>query len=83
MKLAIGIVISVIWFLFIGETKITFSPFSISIDSWPRAVGYLLIMWGVAFLSVGEYQRGRLKGQDEAFDAVNELLDKKIQEDNK
>ena len=79
----IAIIILVVWLLFLGGTKITLYPFSISMEYWWKALGWLLMILGMVILTVGEYHRGRMKGYGEGVDKCIELLDKKIKEEKK
>ena len=81
MRTLVFIITMIAWFLFVGHAKITLHPFSISVEYWWRALGIILVMMGIGILSAGEYYRGRIKGQDEAFGACLEELEKKIKED--
>lgn len=73
MKTAIGIVILVLFVLFMGRTEISFSPFYIRMPGWQNVVGWLLLLIGVGFLNNEAKQEGYEKGLEYAFDIVEEL----------
>ena len=83
MKLAIGIIISILWFLFLGNTRITLNPFSVSMEYWERAVGWILICLGIAILTIGAFRKGKTDGQNEVLDALNEYVEMRQKEELK
>lgn len=48
------IAIFIIAVLFIGHFRLTFSPFSISLPYWHRALGVVLIVAGCLVYNIGE-----------------------------
>lgn len=58
MKITVYIIISIMFFLYLGHTEITFKPFSIIMPAWRVPVGILLIIIGFLFLHVDSYQNG-------------------------
>ena len=52
------IAIFIIAVLFIGHFRLTFSPFSISLPYWHRALGVVLIVAGCLVYNIGEHMSG-------------------------
>lgn len=69
--------------LFIGHFRLTFSPFSISLPYWHRAVGVVLIVVGCSVYNIGENISGYKKGLDEGMEIIlKELKERYNEEDN-
>ncbi len=62
MKITVYIIISIMFFLYLGHIEITFKPFSIIMPAWRVSVGVLLIIIGFLFLHVDSYKDGLDKG---------------------
>ena len=54
--------------LFIGHFRLTFSPFSISLPYWHRALGVVLIVAGCLVYNIGENVAGYKKGLDNGME---------------
>ena len=57
-------------FLFIGDTEITFSPFSFKMNAPLNAVGWFLLSLGVALISANSRQKGHREGVKETIDNI-------------
>ena len=55
-------------FLFIGDTEITFSPFSFKMNAPLNAIGWFLLSIGVACISANSRQKGHREGVKETVD---------------
>ena len=62
--------ILVLGFLFIGDTEITFSPFTIKMNAPLNAIGWFLLSIGVACISANYRQRGHKEGTKETLDNI-------------
>lgn len=54
-------------FLFIGDTEITFSPFSFKMNAPLNAIGWFLLSIGVALISANSRQKGHREGVGETI----------------
>lgn len=68
------IAIFIIAVLFIGHFRLTFSPFSISLPYWHRALGVVLIVAGCLVYNIGEHMSGYKKGLDNGMEIVLKQL---------
>lgn len=66
--------------LFIGHFRLTFSPFSVSLPYWHRAVGVILIVVGCLVYNIGEHISGYKKGLDEGMEIVLKELKERYNE---
>ena len=57
-------------FLFIGDTEITFSPFSFKMNAPLKAVGWVLLSIGVALISANSRKKGHEEGVRETMDNI-------------
>ena len=73
------IAIFVIAVLFIGHFRLTFSPFSISLPYWHRALGVVLIVVGCLIYNIGEHMSGNKKGLDNGMEIVLKQLKKRYE----
>ena len=73
------IAIFVIAVLFIGHFRLTFSPFSISLPYWHRALGVVLIVVGCLIYNIGEHMSGYTKGLDNGMEIVLKQLKKRYE----
>ena len=76
----ISIIIILFVIFFIGETKITFSPFSFKMENWQALVGWILLVIAFSFLDYKRIQRIKLESYIEgASDLAKALEDDLIQ----
>ena len=80
MKIILFIAILIIALLWVGKLTITFSPFSISLPCWYKAVGILLFWLSVVIYTTGEHARGYSKGFDDGVKKCIEILEKESHE---
>ena len=73
------IAIFVIAVLFIGHFRLTFSPFSISLPYWHRALGVVLIVVGCLIYNIGEHMSGYKKGLVNGMEIVLKQLKKRYE----
>lgn len=73
------IAIFVIAVLFIGHFRLTFSPFSISLPYWHRALGVVLIVVGCLIYNIGEHMSGYKKELDNGMEIVLKQLKKRYE----
>ena len=73
------IAIFVIAVLFIGHFRLTFSPFSISLPYWHRALGVVLSVVGCWIYNIGEHMSGYKKGLDYGMEIVLKQLKKRYE----
>ncbi len=69
--------ILVLGFLFIGDTEITFSPFTIKMNAPLNAIGWFVLSIGVACISANSRQRGHKEGVKETMDNIVVHIDKR------
>ena len=78
MKLLSYILVVAFLFLLLGRTEIKVNPFSIHIEGWRNAVGWILIIIGTMFLGYDSRKRGYEQG---ILDSI-EYLKSQINEDD-
>jgi len=81
----------VVLFLFLAKTKVSTNPFKIEFESLLSAIGFILVMAGIALIEVHHERVGYKKGLDYStkeikdkttlLEAKNDLI--KIQKDQK
>lgn len=71
------LVIFIISALCIGHFRLTFSPFTVSLPYWHRAVGIVLIVIGCLVYNIGENVSGYKKGLDKGIEIVLKQLKEK------
>lgn len=76
MKILIGIAILLLSSLFIGMTEISISPFNIKMHAPDRAIGFVLIVIGVALYSGAERRLSYTKGAHDMLDKVKYFIPK-------
>lgn len=67
-------------FCIVGEIKITFNPFSISMPCWYRSVGWFLIWFGAILLVVGEQNNAYKRGYEQGYKTTIKILEEKTEE---
>lgn len=82
----IGIILlSIIWFCWVADVEVSFSPFKVTAKSWMFALGWVLIILGIILtqvdMSAKVYKNAKLEGYQEATDDIlsylrNEYKDK-------
>ena len=82
INLIFFLAIFIISALFIGHFRLTFSPFSISLPYWHRAVGVVLIVAGCLVYGIGENIAGYKKGLDEGIEIALKRLQERYNEKN-
>ena len=65
--------------LFIGHFRLTFSPFSVSLPYWHRALGVVLIVAGCLVYNIEENVAGYKKGLDNGMEIVLKQLKKRYE----
>lgn len=70
----ISVALLVFFILVLGETTISFSPFSIKMEAWDKLIGILLIILGAGFL---RYYHKRID-REEFIEETREFLDQEI-----
>ncbi len=71
MKIAIYIVLTVLWFLYVADTTITFKPFTIHL-----AKPFLAFAWLLLIISILLFQHQSYKeGSDDTIDKVKEVIE--------
>lgn len=63
----------VVLFLFLAKTKVSINPFKIEFESLLSAIGFILVMTGIAFIEVHHEKIGYKKGLDYS---IKEIKDK-------
>ncbi len=58
----ISIIIILVVFFYIGETKITFNPFSFKIENWQALVGWVLLIIGFSMVQYKSLEKAELRG---------------------
>ena len=80
MRTTLAIVIFIITLLYVGNIKITFSPFNIEFPYWHRALGLFIVVAGIMVYSLGEYATGYKKGLNKGVDMTIEQFKKNIED---
>jgi O-antigen/teichoic acid export membrane protein len=60
-------------FLYIGNTEISFSPFKIKVNDPMYALGWILIIAGLSFMTAGSRIRGYLDGYGDGVRDVTSI----------
>lgn len=68
LEIILLVVFVIAAFLFIGDTEITFSPFSFKMNAPLNAAGWILLSIGVALISANARQKGHREGVKETVD---------------
>ena len=80
MKLAIYLVLAIIWLLFLSEPTISFKPFSIEFGKPYTPFAWLFLIIAVVLFQTQSYEDGFDKGVDEAFTRIKEHVKEKNNE---
>lgn len=82
----------VVLFLFLAKTKVSINPFKIEFESLLSAIGFMLVMAGIALIEVHHERVGYKKGLDYStkeikdktisLDAENDLTTIQIKQEN-
>lgn len=72
MKMAITIGLFIILILLLGRTEICLSPFSIRMEGWMKALGWVLIFVGAMFVSEDVRQQGYKKAIEDVVKFAEE-----------
>ena len=75
------ILLTIIGFCILADTTITFSPFTFQMASISKAIGWILIFVGVAFIDYNAQVRGEDKAKTEIIQALEMLQEKTKAED--
>ena len=71
-------IIGIAIFLYMGDTKITLSPFSFKMERLSFALGWLCLSVGFVLMQVSTYNKGAQDGAKAMRDAVVEYVDSVI-----
>lgn len=74
IMVVISVALLIFFILVLGETTISFSPFSIKMEAWDKLIGILLIILGAGFL---RYYHKRID-REEFIEETREFLDQEI-----
>ena len=77
-EIAIYLVILVVMFLFLADTKVTFSPFTFKMHHTWKAVGWITIVLGVFMVSKDAEITAYKKGSNETLQELDRQLTKII-----
>lgn len=72
MKAILLIIIAVFMLLYIGDTTISFHPFSIKMESWRLVIGLILIAVGSLLVANNYYNKGYRDGINKVIDIIEE-----------
>lgn len=75
MKIIIHVIIIAACFLLLSKTKISFQPFKISLESWPFAVGFFLILMGIGFIQYESDRKGQKKGIETTLTTLKKIVE--------
>lgn len=64
--------IAVIGFFWMAETTITFSPFSFKTEALSKAIGFFLIIIGIAFIENHSEKKGAKKAVDQVIKTLEQ-----------
>lgn len=70
-----SVIVIIVCFLFLADTTITFSPFSIKFEKLYYAIGWFLIFGGVIVIRQGEYKAGLQRGVKIAIEEIRQQVD--------
>lgn len=86
LELIGAILLVTVLFLFLADTKITFSPFAFKCAHWMKAVGWVIIAIGVAFVvsdaSEAKYAQGLKDGSDYTVKELEKSIKEAIKGDS-
>lgn len=75
MKYVISIIILTAILLYIGDFKLTLSPFSISLTGWRVVVGWLFFLLAWAFWMAHFYDSGLNRGRDITIEKLEQIIE--------
>lgn len=78
IKITIQVILLVIWFLWMSETKITLSPFSFKMNHPMMGIGWVFLLIGFSIIMGISYDRGATDKEIE----IKEQFDKAVEEHN-
>ena len=76
MKMAITIGLFIILILMLGRTEICLNPFSIRMDGWMKALGWVLIFVGAMFVSEDTRRQGYQQALNDVYKMIVEQKEK-------
>jgi len=76
VKLILYITFIILFFIYLGSVKITFSPFSIRLETWYRSIGWLLLVIGLGFLFYDQRITGYHEGYNDCIKDFKEQIEK-------
>ena len=76
MKMAITIGLFIILILLLGRTEICLSPFSVRMEGWMNALGWVLIFVGAMFVSEDARQQGYQQALNDVYKMMVEQKEK-------
>ena len=71
----IPILITILGFCILADTTITFSPFSFHMASIPKAIGWIFIFFGIAFIEYNAEKRGSEKAKTDIIQALEKAME--------
>jgi hypothetical protein len=79
MKIAMYIVLTVVWFLYVADTTITFKPFTIHLAKPSLAFAWLLLIISILLFQHQSYK----EGSDDTMNKVMKVIEDVTAEENK
>lgn len=73
MKVIVNLVLLIVFFLYLGHTEISFSPFRIKIIEWYKPLGIIIMTVGFFIYTVGNERKSFKDGWTKA---KNEIINK-------
>lgn len=74
--------ITIILFLYVGDFKMSFDPFTVSLPIWKISVAYVLFFVGIILMQIHyektAQQEGFAKGHKWTIDQIQGILDEKL-----
>ncbi|MGB7842516.1 MAG: hypothetical protein WBL21_06985 [Salinimicrobium sp.] len=75
LKIILYLILALVAFLFLANAKIQFSPFKVELQNWKYAVGFFLILIGIAFIRIDAEQKSKKEGVNYAIDYLRKSVD--------
>lgn len=79
MKIAMYIILTVLWFLYVADTTITFKPFAIHLAKPSLAFAWLLLIISILLFQHQSYK----EGSDDTMNKVIKVIEDVTAEENK
>lgn len=80
-EIIIYVVIALVFVLFMGRTEISFKPFYFRMDGWLQALGWVMIVAGIMFVSIDAHRQGKKDEWNRIQEIIKERIELKLNEE--